>query len=293
MKRFTHGDLIVAYRDRGSGPAILMLHNGGTSSTIWRNQIDALSDRWRILALDLPGFGDSPRVAPPPTLPRMVDMVSGFIDEESLAPLLLVGNCMGSNIAAGVATVRPDSVVGMLLINPLTEATFSSGGLGAFHRMDRVAAGPTRLLRSAVRHLPMLRPAAVEAVRFQLGDRGRAAGLHHDPELLACATRTDQLPALIDVLDDMRAYGVRDVEAIPEGFPTRIAWGAQNRVLSRRKGSHLGRLLHADRTDVVAGCGHLPMLEDPGAVTAMIVELAEEVGHTPRTEPAATEGARP
>lgn len=294
MKRFTHGDLTVAYRDSGSGPAILMLHNGGTSSTIWRHQIEALGSRWRVVALDLPGFGDSPRVTPPPTLPRMIDLVGRFIDEEGLAPVLLVGNCMGSNIAAGVAAARADSVAAMLLINPLTEATFSSGGLGVFHRMGRLAAAPTRLLRSVVRRAPMLRPAAVEAVRFQLGDRGRAAGLHHDPELLACATRPDQLPALIDVLDDMNAYGVRDSEAVPVGVPTRIVWGAQNRVLSRRKGSHLGRLLNAERTDVLAGCGHLPMLEDPDSVTQMIVELAEEIGHAPRTQPAAaTGGARP
>lgn len=293
MERFTHGELTVAYRDHGSGPAILMLHNGGTSSTIWRHQIDALADRWRVVALDLPGFGDSPRVSPPPTLTSMVEAASALIDELGLAPVLLVGNCMGSNIAASLASRNPEVAAGLLLVNPLTEATFGSGGLGVFHRMDRLAATPTRLLRTVVRRLPMLRPAAVEAVRFQLGDRGRAAGLHHDRELLACATRSDQLPALIDVLDDMGAYGTRDTEPIPEGVPTRILWGAQNRVLSRRKGIHLGRLLQADRTDVIAGCGHLPMLEDPDAVTESIVELAEAAGHTPRERAAAAGEGRP
>ncbi|MCC6225024.1 MAG: alpha/beta fold hydrolase [Microthrixaceae bacterium] len=290
MHRFTHGRLSVAYRESGSGPAILMLHNGGTSSTIWRNQLDALSDRRHAVALDLPGFGESPRVTPPPDLREMVELVAAFIEAHGLAPVMLVGNCMGSNIAAGVATADPDRVAAMLLVNPLTEATFSSGGLGVFHRMGKVAARPTRLLRSAVRRLPMVRPAAVEAVRFQLGDRGRAADLHHDPELVACATRADQLPALIDVLDDMGAYGTRDIEEVPPGVPTRIVWGAQNRVLSRRKGTHLGQLVHAERTDVLAGCGHLPMLEDPEALTALIVELAEAAGHTPLNQAGVSSG---
>jgi len=154
MHRFTHGRLSVAYRESGSGPAILMLHNGGTSSTIWRNQLDALSDRRHAVALDLPGFGESPRVTPPPDLREMVELVAAFIEAHGLAPVMLVGNCMGSNIAAGVATADPDRVAAMLLVNPLTEATFSSGGLGVFHRMGKVAARPTRLLRSAVRRLP-------------------------------------------------------------------------------------------------------------------------------------------
>lgn len=287
MKSFTHDGLTVAYRDVGEGPAIVMLHNGGTSSTIWSPQIDALADRHRVLALDLPGFGASPRPEAPAQLTDMVELVAALIRDQDLAPALLVGNCMGTNIAATVARTHPGLVTGLLAVNPLTEASFSAGRIGFLHRMERRAAGPTRMLRSLSRRVRVLRPVGVASLRFQLGSKGVERGLHHDPELLACQLRSDQLPALVDVLDDMAAYGALDIDGLPEGPPTWIVWGEQNRVLSRHRAAHLDEALHAERVEVLAGTGHLPMLEDPEVVTTLIEEL---VARTSSAPPAAARG---
>ncbi|NLA36262.1 MAG: alpha/beta fold hydrolase, partial [Actinobacteria bacterium] len=194
MKQFTDRGITIAYRDVGSGPAILFLHNGGTSSIIWRHQLEALSGRWRCVAVDLPGFGDSPRPTIPASLSDLVALTAALVDELDLAPVVAVGNCMGANIAASLADSRPDLVERVLAINPLTEASFSAGRLGVFHRMARVAEGPTTVLRSLVRKIPVTRLIAVQTLRFQLGALGRAARLHHDRELLASQRRPDQLP---------------------------------------------------------------------------------------------------
>lgn len=273
MPTFTHGGLTIAYRDAGSGPAVVMLHNGGTSSTIWRHQLTELSADHRVIAVDLPGFGESPRPAVPARLSEMVDLVGALIRAKGLAPVLMVGNCMGSNIAATLARREPDLVRGVLAVNPLTEASFSAGGIGFLHRMRRVAAGPTRAVRSISRKVRPVRPAGTATLRFQLGPKGVALGLHHDPELLACQLRADQLPALVDVLDDMDAYGELDREGVPAAVPVWIVWGERNRVLSRRNATHLDDVMHAQRTEVVPGCGHLPMLEDPPAITHLIEAL--------------------
>jgi len=281
MPTFTHRDLTVAYRDAGTGPAIVMLHNGGTSSTIWRHQIDDLCATHRVVAVDLPGFGDSPRPAVPAQLGGMVDLVAALIREEDLAPALMVGNCMGSNIAASLARREPALVRGVLAVNPLTEASFGAGGIGFLHRMERVAAGPTRLVRSISRRARPVRPVGSASLRFQLGPKGVALGLHHDPELLACQLRSDQLPALVDVLDDMAAYGELDTEGVPADTPVWIVWGERNRVLSRRSATHLDEVMHAQRVEVMPGCGHLPMLEDPDTVTGLI-EAFDRRTSTPR-----------
>lgn len=275
MKSFTYEDLTVAYRDVGEGGAVVMLHNGGTSSTIWRHQVDALKERHRVVAVDLPGFGSSPRPAVPARLPAMVELVASLIREEDLAPAVLVGNCMGTNIAATLARRHRDLVAGVLAVNPLTEESFSGGWIGLLHRMERVAAGPTHAVRSLSRRIRVPRPVGSATVRFQLGDKGLARDLQHDPELVACQVRRDQLPALVDVLDDMGAYGALDVEGVPASVPTWIVWGAQNRVLSRRRGAHLRDVMHAERVEVLDGCGHLPMLEDPTAVTLLLEALIE------------------
>ncbi len=278
MDTFTHGRITIALHDVGpsgstQAPAVVFVHNGGTSSTIWRHQVADLSADHRVIALDLPGFGESPLPSPAVDLQEMVDLVAALIAEKDLAPALMVGNCMGSNIALRLAGQDPGLVRGILVVNPLTAASFSGGHIGFLHTMSRRFAGPTKALRSVARHIRVPRPVAGMTLRFQLGREGVAQGLHKDADLLACQTRSDQLPALIDVLDDMSAYGGVDALGAPPPVPTWVVWGDQNRVLSRERVSGLAERLGAERVEVLDHCGHLAMLERPEQVTAMIREL--------------------
>ncbi len=82
------------------------------------------------------------------------------------------------------------------------------------------------------------------------------------------------MPALIDVLDDMGAYGELDrLDGLD--VPTTMIWGAANRVLSPKVGAALAERLGVDRSVVLDGCGHLAMLEEPDAVTALVVERCD------------------
>lgn len=291
MDRFHHNGVELAYESRGEGPALLFLHNGGSSSTIWRHQVEDLSAAHRTVAVDLPGFGSSPRPDAGIDLPGHVELVSALVDHLDLAPVLLVGNCMGSNIAAGIAARRPDDVVGLVLVNPLTEATFSAGGLGLLHTTARRLPGPTRLARRLSRRILPPRFAAKLTVRFQVGSKGVARGVHRDPALIAGNRRADQLPALIDVLDNMGAYGALDRGRGDGGPPLCTIWGAQNRVLSPRAGRVLDDRLAPERAELLDGCGHFPMLEDPDAVTAIVEAFAAaHVPHVPQDPADAAKG---
>lgn len=275
MDRFVHGGVELGYDCRGEGPGMLFLHNGGASSTIWRHQVADLVASYRTVAVDLPGFGCSPRPAQPVDLPGQVELLAALIDHLDLAPVLLVGNCMGSNIALGIAARRPEDVAGLVVVNPLTEATFSAGWLGPLHTMARRVPGPTRAMRRLARRIVPPGFAARLALRFQVGRKGVAQGVHRDPDLIAGYRRADQVPALVDVLDDMAAYGRLDQERRVGGPPLCTIWGAQNRVLSPRAGRDLDELLGPERAEVFDGCGHFPMLEDPDAVTTIIRDFAE------------------
>ncbi len=282
MRTFTFDRMSVAYRDEGTGDPIVFLHNGGTSSVIWREQVAALAPTHRVVAVDLPGFGHSPVPEPPATLTGMVDLIVALIVDLDAGPVTLVGNCMGSNIAVRTARRRPDLVTAVLAVNPLTEASFSGGGLGFTHRMKRLGATPTRLVRAVSRRVSIPRFLTPAVLRFQLGPRGVARDLQHDAELVACQVRPDQMPALVDVLDDMDAYGDLDTAAADDDVPVWVAWGERNRVLSAKKAAGLDDRLHARRVDSIEGTGHLPMLEDPDTVTALIGELIEATASADR-----------
>lgn len=270
MKTFTRDGYEIAFATKGSGPDLLFIHNGGTSSTIWRHQVADLSSRYRTIVVDLPGFGAAAR--PSTTAVKwqpQVNLLAGLLEELDVEKVLVVGNCMGSNLAAGLADSKPDVVQGLVLINPLTEATLTDGGLGTLRSAGRFVPW-----RQVGRRLVPPRLAAIATVRLQLGDKGIAKDLHHDEELLATNQRRDQLPAIIDVSDDLSAYGDLDrrVRPLP---PICAIWGVQNKALSVRAGRRLNERLRPERAEFLAGCGHLPMLEDPDAVTNIIDEFAQ------------------
>lgn len=281
MDRFAFRGMSVAYQRSGSGPTVVLLHNGGTSSAIWRPQMQALAASNDVIGVDLPGFGGSTTGGEKLTLDDYMDVVIALIEELGLEPSVIVGNCMGSNIATGVAEKRPDLVRALVLINPLTESTFDAGWLGWLHRMERFTPRATKAFRAVSRRVRVPRFVAPLVLRFQLGPSGVQRGIHHDPDLIACNLRRDQLPALIDVLDDMGAYGQLDRGRDLGDVPVLTLWGRRNHVLSPERGEMLNGSLKPVSTVTLSGSGHLPMLEEPDVVTETLSEFLDEVGHRP------------
>lgn len=273
MERFQFEDIAIAYDRAGTGASVVFIHNGGTSRRIWREQCRSMSQRFDTIAIDLPGFGESPLPSEKLDFDRYVEVVEELIKSLDVIPLAIVGNCMGSNIAAAIAARHPDWVKALVLVNPLTEATFSAGRIGLLHKMGKWVPRTTRALRRVSKAVVLPGVAAKAALRFQVGRTGAAKGIHKDPELVACNTRGEQLPALVDILDDMGSYGRLDGEGPGEGIPICTIWGAQNRVLSAKSGEALNRVLRPDRSETIQGCGHLVMLEKPDEVTRIITEF--------------------
>jgi pimeloyl-ACP methyl ester carboxylesterase len=134
---------IVSYREAGTGPALCLLHGVGNQSGSWVRQLQALGDRFRTIAWDAPGYGESDRLAAEsPTAADYADSLAALLDELGIARAVLVGSSLGALMAGAFAASRPERTAGLLLLNP-------AGGYGLADPKEREEKLATRLERLA------------------------------------------------------------------------------------------------------------------------------------------------
>ena len=111
------GGLRVRYADRGFGDSVvLLLHGFGGDLDNWMFNLDSLAEKHRVLALDLPGHGQSVKTNVDPSLSGMATFISKFLDVFSVSSVHVVGHSMGGAIAMQLASDSPKTVKSLGLI---------------------------------------------------------------------------------------------------------------------------------------------------------------------------------
>jgi pimeloyl-ACP methyl ester carboxylesterase len=103
--------------EEGAGEPVLLIHGVGLRAEAWGPQIRALSASHRVIAVDMPGHGESEALPGDPRLPDYVAWAARVIQALDLGPVSVAGHSMGSLIAAGLAVERPDLIRRAALLN--------------------------------------------------------------------------------------------------------------------------------------------------------------------------------
>lgn len=119
----------VAYHEQGQGPiTLVMIHGLGSYMPAWLNNIEGLKDKYRIIALDLPGYGRSSKANYHYSMAFFADVVQAAL--QKLAPrdqVVLMGHSMGGQIAMTHALRYPGQAKGLVLVSPAGLETFEPG----------------------------------------------------------------------------------------------------------------------------------------------------------------------
>ncbi|MBX3567493.1 MAG: alpha/beta hydrolase [Rhizobiaceae bacterium] len=114
-RRKTHRG--AAYAIWGEGEPLLLIHGVGMRIEAWTPQIRALSGTHRVIAVDMPGHGESDRLPKEARLPAFVAWLAGVLEELGLDRVNVAGHSMGALIAAGLAASHGPRIRRVALLN--------------------------------------------------------------------------------------------------------------------------------------------------------------------------------
>src|SRR4030042_265658 len=120
------------YVDAGNGPPLLLLHGLGGSTFGFRRLIPILSPRFRLLALDLKGFGYSERPLDGDySLTAQARLAKDFLDALNIERAAVLGHSLGGAIAMRLAVDFPERVERLILVSSASDHETRRGGRGA------------------------------------------------------------------------------------------------------------------------------------------------------------------
>lgn len=140
----------VAFMDKGEGEPIILIHGLGSYIPAWKQTIPALSENYRVIAMDLPGFGKSSKEVNGYSIPFFAKTVADLQDSLGIEKATWAGHSMGSQIALRAALSYPDKISRLVLLAPAGFETFTEQEgimMGNFVTPHSIEAKPDSLIR--------------------------------------------------------------------------------------------------------------------------------------------------
>jgi pimeloyl-ACP methyl ester carboxylesterase len=253
----------LAYDRRGSGEPLVLLHGLGSRRRAWRPVVELVSRSREVLAVDLPGFGDSPSDSSGTrlTVADYADRLQLFFTEVGVEVPHVAGNSLGGGVALELGRRR--AVRSVTLFSPIgfwgrPGKAWCRRALGAGYELGR--------------RLPEgMQTVAVTRLFLFVYSFGRPFKVSAE-EVLDAAQSGREAPGFLDALTYGLDYRFSEPEALRQ-IPLTVAWGRRDVLCWYWTQSRRARqMLPWARHVTLARCGHVPFYDDPELCARVLLE---------------------
>jgi pimeloyl-ACP methyl ester carboxylesterase/CRP-like cAMP-binding protein len=264
MSTYTIGTQDIYVEESGpvGAPLAVLIHGWSSSSFTWAPIITALSRRYRCIAVDLPGFGQSPIPIQRPTIAWYAELIAGLIERFGLErPALVLGHSMGGQIATTLALKEPALVEQLVLLNPALSGRLSTrvNLLYTPHVVAERYRAMEWLLDYAAR-------TPLDYTDWLLKPSNFAEGAQLSPadyqRIREDARRRGQGPTRAACFTAMRDADLRGKMGMVEA-PTLVLWGAEDNIVPLRDAGLVDREWPKADLRLIPNAGHWPQFEQP------------------------------
>lgn len=255
--------MLLNHHRAGTGAPLVLIHGVGSRWQVWEPTFEALTPHFDVIAIDLPGFGESGPL-PHTTVDTLTDAVHAFLIEQGIDRPHLAGNSMGGLIALNLAARGiARSVTAFSPIGFWSEA-------GRIWCQQALSGGAAlgRLLRP---QLPAILGSPAGRTTFLSIVFGR-------PWAVNTRTALDTVDGVLNSPGFRPALAAFDQARLRDGgrlgrIPVTIAWGDRDILLTYRSQSRRARQwLPAARHVTLRGSGHTPFYDDPHGCAKTILD---------------------
>lgn len=233
-----------------SSETLVLLHGFAADKDNWLRFSRHLTQDYRVIALDLPGFGDSDLPPGSYDVGTQTERLADILDAKGIQQAHLLGNSMGGQIAALFAARYPERVRSLAL--------FANAGIDSPHKSELyhllTSGSPNPLVvkqpqdfDKLLRFVFVEPPYLPESLKRYLGERAMAKATHYDQVFKQLVERPVPL-----------APELPKIQA-----PTLLLWGRHDRVLDVSSIEVMQPLLNKTNVVIMDNVGHAPMLERP------------------------------
>jgi pimeloyl-ACP methyl ester carboxylesterase len=273
QSRLPRGDGGILYESSGScDVALVLVHGAFTDHHDWDDQIASLSERWRVVAIDLPGHGGSTRWPEHCSVEDAAEDVLAVVRHLSLRHAVLVGHSFGCRVVLETYRRMPTAWLGIVLVDGSCFPSRDVAPFGSGH-------GPTATARREALLNQMFGPSTPTSVRSRVRELGAGVNEQVASAIMSSSNRWDD--QVVDALATVRVpvLAVQSTFTDPSTPRHCLARGDSSPWLEL-----LQRTVRAD-VRIVPGVGHYSMLEDPATVTRAIDDFATACSRQRRQDP--------
>ena len=258
------GDHDWKYLEAGQGPLIVMLHGFTGAKENWLPLMRELAKTHRVIAPDLPGWGESERQAGGDYGPSsQVERIAAFLRQLDERPALVLGHSIGGHFVGLLAARHPELVGRVALMSSagvrFQENFFGREVLAGRNPFEvRTRAELHRYLNIVFNDPPFVPWPADEAMV-----RKRRQDVDFEQNVLDSIGRGPEAFSL-------------EAEMVRIEAPVLLLWCREDRVIDVSAADIFQRGLARSETVIMSGCGHMPMMAQPGNVSTAVRRFISE-----------------
>ena len=251
---------------------LLLLHGLGDEADSWRHIVEPLSQQFRVLAPDLPGFGRSDKPRRPYSIPFLRDTILALLDALSIERAIIAGSSLGAVLAQVIALQQPERVSRLILLDGSLVIVKQSLGLRG---LLFLVPGLGELLYNNLRRNPDRAYATLQPYYAHLDAMPAADRRFLYRRVNQRVWSSGQRRAYLSTLRQVARWTVREqrdwAQRLPQlAAPTLVIWGEQDQIMPVENAHALLQIKPSATLVVVPGVGHLPHQERPQAVLQAI-----------------------